>query len=343
MSIEVIPAGSSAVVTDHHRGDYGRDNYRNDNGVALMGAIKDAEADVLRTVKDAEADLERSGGLHYGATVTAIKDAQAAIERGAGLHYGASVTAVKDAQASIERGAGLHYADTVKTIKDAEAQLDRASGDRFGRMVEDIKDAEARLDRASGDRFIKTIEDVKESTFTTEKAKAKLVELVKESELENLKAEARTRELLQHGFKEVLLEDCKGFDDVKRKVERVERDLACQLINGFKDQIIESKQAAYERAQNQAVTMMGFKDTQLQLAAVKSDLAAQLAECCCETKLMFAAQTANILADGQKTRELINANEVADLREKLSEAKARSRRRSYIPATPGTLISTDDE
>jgi len=57
-----------------------------------------------------------------------------------------------------------------------------------------------------------------------------------------------------------------------------------------------------------------------------ASVAAQISECCCETKLMFAAQTATVLADGQKTRDLINSNEVSDLREKLFDAKYHGKR-----------------
>jgi hypothetical protein len=46
--------------------------------------------------------------------------------------------------------------------------------------------------------------------------------------------------------------------------------------------------------------------------------AAQLASCCCEMKSELAASTQRILDDGQKTRDLINANTVQDLRDKVA-------------------------
>jgi hypothetical protein len=52
MSIEIIPPGSSAVVTDKHHNN----NDRHDKDVELMTAIKDAEAQLSRDVKDTRHD-----------------------------------------------------------------------------------------------------------------------------------------------------------------------------------------------------------------------------------------------------------------------------------------------
>lgn len=211
--------------------------------------------------------------------------------------------AVKDTETRLHKDAGDKFIQTIQDVKDAEVRLDRSGGDRFIDTIQDIKDAEFRLEKSANDRFIRTIEDVKDGELATERSKSKVLENLKQAELESLKAEYGTRQLMD-----------KEFCEVKGTVNRVERDLSLQ-----------------------------FKESALQLAAAEARLAAQTAKCCCESELRAASLTASILADGQKTRDLINANETAGLRERLSDAKAALRsKRVFSPAPTGTLLAVDD-
>lgn len=74
----------------------------------------------------------------------------------------------------------------------------------------------------------------------------------------------------------------------------------------------------------------------LQAAQLSAQASKEAAECCCELK-------ERIHAEGERTRDLINAQEVADLREKLADAKSRGRHRTFAPVPAGTLTATDDD
>jgi hypothetical protein len=56
---------------------------------------------------------------------------------------------------------------------------------------------------------------------------------------------------------------------------------------------------------------------ELRAQQIAAAAAAQLAECCCEMKLLQKDTLTAILADGQKTRDLINGNSVQELRDKI--------------------------
>lgn len=322
MTMEIIPAGTSAVVSD----DCTRD-------LALMEAIKDAES-----------DLERSGGLHYGDTVKTVKDAEANLERSGGLHYGDTVKTIKGAQADLERSGGLHYGDTVKTIKDAEANLERSGGTRYGNTLETIKDAECNLDRLAATRFAQTVEDIKEnevalerahgvtrdvvrqSEIATEAAKAKVVETVRKAELHSERAENQTRALMAG-----------GYADLKNSVFNSEKELGYSLFQGFKDQQMQAYQLASaadkvacenaartqyqfaladkDRAMHASATALAFKEMELRQERLASCASKEAFVHTCDVKEL-------IRVDGQKTRDLITHNEAERLRERAMRAEA---------------------
>jgi hypothetical protein len=232
---------------------------------------------------------------------------------------------IKDSEAQLDRAAGDRYADTVKTVKDSEAQLDRSAGDRFMQTVEDIKDAEARLDRSSGDRFIQTVQDIKEVEIAAERSKGKLVELIKDSEFENEKAEGKTRGMLAENFRELFRQDWKGVDNIKEEIHEARRELMYHQLDGVKDNLLEFKNSqglAYKLAAeadktacaNQTQTLLQFKEQALLSEKLAAQAARELAECCCELKSL-------IRDDGQKTRDLINSQEVDRLRERARRAE----------------------
>lgn len=290
MSIEIIPSGASAVVTDHQRGD----NRRYD--VELMEAIKDAEAHVACTVKDAEADLERSSGQHYADTVKTVKDAEA----------------------QLDRAGGDRFMQTVQDIKDAETRMHEDFGNKIIDVIQDVKDAETRLHKDAADKFISTIEDVKDSDRRGSERAGRVIDTVRQTAFDAERSESTTREYMLKEFRHADEKLAHGFCGVKEVVRDKYEALAKEVGYGFK----ESQQIAY---QNQLATLLQFKDAALlseKLAAKQELLSEKLAaaaqkaadDCCCELKERIAA-------DGQKTRDLINAQEVDRLRERAQKAE----------------------
>lgn len=330
MSIEVIPAGASAVVSD--------DKCARD--LALMEAVKDAEC-----------DLERSSGLHYGDTVKTVKDVEAGLERSAGLHYGDTVKTVKGAQADLERSTGLHYGDTVKTVKDAEANLERSSGTRYGNILETIKDAECNIDRLAANRFAETVEDINEvevaierahgltrdtvrqSEIATEAAKTQVLDTIRHSDLHNERSENQTRALM-----------AAGYADLKNSIFNSEKELGYTMLREFKERLIEDKKAqslAYrlaaesdktacanaaanqlnfaiadkDRAVHATAQALAFKEVELRQERLAAQAAKESFSNHCELKDM-------IRVDGQQTRDLIKGHEMERLRERAMRAEA---------------------
>lgn len=319
MPVKIIPEGSSAVVSEKGKRGYDdrdiiqntyvtddrrRDECNLDGEILttltdVAGYVKDTDAHVTGLVKDAEASLGQTMGTHFAGTIGAVKDAQADLERSGGLHFAGTLEAVKDAQADLERSGGLHYADTVKTVKDVEAQSERSAGSRYADTVKTVKDAESTLERASA----LTRDVVRQAELAVEQSKAKIIDVLRDVELEQ----------------------CKGFDNVKEEVQDARKELLFHQVTGFKDNLIEFKNtqnlmhqlaAAAEKTacQNQMQTLLQFKDQTLLAEKIAAQASRELAECCCEIRQEIAA-------DGQKTRDLVNQQEVDRLRERASKAE----------------------
>lgn len=339
MAIEVIPAGSSAVVTDrdHHRGHSpsevvlqaindlsNAEGTRYGGVVSAINDLSNAEGvrygNVIGAVKDAEADLERSSGQHFGDTICAVKDAeadvvrtvkdaQADLERSAGLHYADNVKTVKDAEARLLKDAGDKFINVIQDVKDAESRLMKDAGDKFIDTIQDVKDAESRLLKDAGDKFIQTIQDVKEVELAVERSKAKVVEAIRQSEFEGEKSHNRTRERMDAEFRHLERDIYRGFDDSKSTAYRLAMDAdktACtnqmQTLLQFKDQALLSEKLACKQ--------------ELLSEKLAAAAAAQLAECCCELKEKMSAEAG-------ETRELINRIETDRLRDKANVAEAK--------------------
>lgn len=313
MSIEIIPPGASAVVTkdrDEHvkpdrqeqivnvvARDRNHDDYshrrHNDRDVEIIEAVKDAQADMLRTVKDAEAELDRANGNRY--------------------------------------------ADTVKTIKDTEAQLDRAAGNRYANTLENIKSSECTTEKVGA----KTVDVVRQSELATERAKAKIIEEIKEAELECQESGCETRAQMAEGFKDLILQNCDRFDNVKDAVKSARQELLLNQVVGFKDNLIEFKNSqsiAYQLAaaaektatQNQMQTLLQFKDQAMLTEKLAAQASKELAECCCELK-------ERMRSEGESTRQLISNIETDRVRERAIRAEAQLAAyfaRGVPPVTP---------
>lgn len=262
--------------------------------------------------------------------MAAIKDAQASLERSTGIHYADTVKTIKDSEANLDRAGGDRFMQTVQDIKDAEARLERSSGDRFMQVIQDVKDAETRLDKSGGDRFIQTIQDIKDAAKDVALSGAHNVEVTKEGNFQTERSQSQTRELVAAGFKDLAVEVCEGFDEVKGLVERDTKEI---LVNQLK----EFAQADKTACHNQTMTLLQFKEQALlsdrhaasqallsERLAAKQELlseklaaqaAAQAAECCCEIKEL-------IRTDGDRTRALVNEQEVQRLRDRALKAEA---------------------
>ena len=120
MSIEVIPAGTSAVVS----GNGGLKQVVRHAEAHIVDAVKDAEADSVRTVKDAEANLERSIGDKF---INIVQD-------------------VKDAETRLNSAAADRFMQTIQDVKDAETRLNSAAADRFIWTTQDVKNTQTAVE-----------------------------------------------------------------------------------------------------------------------------------------------------------------------------------------------------
>ncbi len=326
MSIEVIPVGASAVVSD--------DKCTRD--LALMEAIKDAEC-----------DLERSAGLYHGDTVKTVKDAQADLERSTGLHYGDTVKTVKDAEANLERSSGTRYGNILQTVKDAECNIDRLAANRFAETVEEIKEVEVAVEKAHG----VTRDVVRQAEIATEAAKSKIVDTVRKSEFNAEKGESQTRALM-----------AAGYADLKNSVFNTEKELGYTMLREFKERLIEDKKAqslayrlaadadktAYtnatanqlnfaiadkDRAIHAVANALSFKEVELRQERIAAQSAKENFAHYCDLKEL-------IKNEGQQTRDLVKDNETQQLREKVMRAEMQlacfTRFPVPVPMTPGT-------
>jgi len=294
MSIEVIPAGASAVVTDNNQ-------RQQERWVELMEAIKDAQAQDVETTKDAQAHLAEL-----------IKDAQAQ-----------GVEATKDAEAGIERSMASSFQNVIQDVKDAESRLMKDAGDKFINTIQDIKDAETRLTKDLNDNFIQTVQDIKEAARDTALASAHTVETVKDSG-------SYTREVMDRNFRESTKELYTNFERTNKYVDETRRELGLLQERALKEELVtqyklhsETEKRGYE---TQKELLKGFSESELRAdrhaaaqALLSEKLAAQAAakaaECCCEIKEKIAA-------DGQKTRDLINSITEQNLRDRAAKAEA---------------------
>jgi uncharacterized protein YqgV (UPF0045/DUF77 family) len=186
MSVDIIPSGSSAVVTDDSH----------DWDVDMM---------TLEAVKDAEAQLSKQIGDDYADTVKTVKDAEAQLSKQVGDVWADVVKTAKDVEAQLARQMGMHTTELVQDIKDAESRTTR-----------DAKDAETRLDRAAADRFIQTIQDVKEVDKHLSDKVETVESYIKDARFELERSNAQTREEMAEAFKFELRELEDKFQEMQK-------------------------------------------------------------------------------------------------------------------------------
>lgn len=114
-----------------------------------------------------------------------------------------------------------------------------------------------------------------------------------------------------------------GFKDLLISMKDDLRDVLISQKNDFKDVLLKSCQVEKD-------TLLQFKDAQLVAMQNKADLAAQIAECCCENKEL-------VRAEADQTRQLILKLDEQNLRDKLRKAEEELialRLRSTLPPFP---------
>lgn len=131
-------------------------------------------------------------------------------------------------------------------------------------------------------------------------------------------------------YRNMTLQVCSTSDDVSKQLGSAYASIQVGQVGGFKDAQATAYQlagsAALTAATNQSATALAvqlaqtasalaFKDSAILAQQLAATAAAQAAECCCELKTA-------ILSDGQKTRELINANETQNLRDRAQRTDA---------------------
>ena len=216
-----------------------------------------------------------------------------------------------------------YFIQLMEAIKDAESSLQQAAGMNLVQIVQDTKDAESRLDRAAGDRFIQTIQDIKEAFAEIVQTKAAVVETVKDSEFEGEKSQGKTREMLGNKFEQAR----DWVSGVQNTVQDTRREVLVNQLHGFKDAEKTAWELSYQsQGQSKEQALLSEK-LAAQQALLSERLYAQAQraadECCCEIK-------SAVLADGQKTRDLINSVEQGNLRDRA--ARAESALASYFAA-----------
>lgn len=214
-------------------------------------------------------------------TMEAIKDAECD-----------AVRTTKDTEANLDRAAGDRFMQTVQDVKDAETRLHEDLGNKFLEVVQDVKDAETRLHKDAADKFITTVQDIKDADRRGSDRAGRMIDVTRQSAYETERSASQTREDMLENFRHTDEKFCSVKEVVQNKYEA----LAKEVGYGFK----EAQKDAY---QNQLAVMLQFKDA----ALLAEKLACSLKE--------------HIGYDGQKTRDLINSQEVDRLRERAQRAE----------------------
>lgn len=248
MSIEIIPPGASAVVTEkgHGRGygygDCDGDRYRNhDRFAEVRRDVKDEGCEGIKATKDARYDVVQEVNQSF-------KDTGNQIERG---FTAASLAACRSDDKVCEGFDSLRTSvrDGTDVTKDSFAQSQKQVSDAATATLVGFKDLQALTYQVEG---------------------------------------------------RSLLEAAKNTNN-----------LANQATSNFNLISVQNEKIA---AAAQLEAQKNAAAAQLEAQKNAASIAAQLAECCCELKEL-------IRCEGQKTRELINEQEVDRLRERASKAE----------------------
>lgn len=124
-----------------------------------------------------------------------------------------------------------------------------------------------------------------------------------------------------------LVDSAKNFGAVTVQAEVIGNGLSTQATNNFN---LASVQAVTFQNSSDISRQKFAYEGQLQAQTIAAAAAAKAAECCCELKTA-------IIFDGQKTRDLISAVQMQDLRDsrtKLEIAYAASFTAKVVPSTP---------
>jgi hypothetical protein len=310
--IEIIPAGQSAVISerdrDHHHGSRHPDHWDLSTEMQRdLNHVRDqAEKEFIEITNQAERN-SAAAAVQGARTDSKVQGSELNTQKAIDSHFEKSQRQAFSAELNLQKAIDYHYEKTQKQVSDSATAT-----------VVGFKDAAATAYQIQGQSLLDSqknaaavaIQNQQNTDVLASQATGNF-NLSSVQAVSNFNSLTNQANVLQYN---ILLDSQKNAAAAAAALAAC----CCEL----KERIAASEMLAVQNA---------------------AAAAAQLAECCCEQKLMFAAQTAFVLADGQKTRDLLNDREVADLREKLTDAKARARRRTYSPVPPGTLIATDDD
>lgn len=184
MSVEVIPAGASAVVTDHKHHDH-------------------RDFELMTAIKDSEANLERTHGDHYGHTVKTIKDSEAELERSSGFRHGKTLETIKDSEANLDRFFGSRFAKILEEIKENEVAVEKA----HGKTRDTVRQAEISVESAKA-RLLDTLREIELNAEKSENCTRSLI-TNGNTDLKNsvFNLEKELGYTMLKGFKDQLIED----------------------------------------------------------------------------------------------------------------------------------------
>ncbi len=191
---------------------------------------------------------------------------------------------------------------TAERVKDRIAALDTANAERT-----------ADLNQAAAERAAKLAKDI--CDVDSEAGKRALF-------LSNEKSERTASVIAAVTFQADATKEkiCNSTASVLQAVFCVDKDV--QLL--AKDVQISEKNLALGAAQNQAATMLLFKESMLQLAGVE------------------ARFTEKLKSEVDSIKDTFKQSEIDSLRSQLLDAKARNRHRTFAPLPLGTLSTVDE-
>lgn len=295
MSIEIIPAGASAVVTERgcnngncgNNGCCGNNNNCGNNCCCQTPSYSDGEVQVMRDVKDARQDIiDKEMQVMRDVKDSRYDVVAAQTERFIKLND----TVTQSASA-----ASLANSHTVEIMQNGFCQGAVATTAGFAANALSVSNAQREL----GDKLDDGLDAVNDSVQSASKEN-----LVSQYQI----ASAAVRDACENQNKTML-----SFKDVQLSQERLskEGELHLGALSALHERL------AAQASKEAALCCCESKLQAERLAALHERLACQASKeaalCCCETK-------ATILAEGAATRNLINDIE----RDRLRDGKARA-------------------
>ncbi len=264
-------------------------------------------------------------------------------------YLSASINSVKDALCSTGESVLVGQGDIKATVVGLKTDISDGAGHAVeaardaGRYTGDVTRTESRhINEAVRDesRWLNSkIENAKDTASVESRFLSGKVDGTKDSVAFESRIINNELGNVRRDISDVKLNACKDTDSIKEKICDTSAAVQMKLCDISKDQWVIAKDAQLFAAEKHYQTMIEasknaaafalqsstyFAAQQLEAAKNKCELEAKIAECCCETKMLFAQQAASILADGQKTRDVLFGNETQNLRDAVLAEKQKN-------------------